>query len=231
LKSRRLTREFPFDLRLVDEYRNAPVIMFVLFPLTNEILFPSTYDLRVCYRPIARNKKMKLLTVLRRFDGKKTEPLVELADNIVTSDNIDELLAISEFEDARLQVAATWVLKRCQDNGISLSKQSIETLIDLLARVTYWEAQLHLLQMLSSLTIPSKKVSRLWKTSVALTGDANNFVRAWSYNLLAEIGDQHARRQKEVLGLLETADQDAAASVRARIRQIRKHLKWTKIVD
>ncbi len=175
---------------------------------------------------------MNIIAALRQFDGKHTEPLVPLADDFISSNcNFDELLAIAEHDDVKLQVAATWVLRRCCDNGVSFDEQTTKALIELLSRVSHWEARLHLLQILPSLTIHSGKVSKLWKILVELTGDSNNFVRAWSYNLLAEIGNQYPKRQKEVLGLLETADQDKAASVRARIRQIRKRLLWTRTVE
>lgn len=175
---------------------------------------------------------MDIFAALRRFDGKHSEPLVSVADDIISSGGrFDELLAIAEQDDVKLQVAATWVLKRCCGNGISFGPQTTNGLIELLSRVSHWEAQLHLLQIIPSLTIPPDKISKLWRTLIELTDDPNNFVRAWSYNLLAEIGNQQSRRRKKVLELLESAEQDKAASVRARIRQIRKRLPWTRTIE
>jgi HEAT repeat protein len=56
--------------------------------------------------------------------------------------------------------------------------------------------------------------------------DDNKFVRAWAYSVLASIGEQVKTDRKRIASTLKEAENDEAASVRARVRQLRKRFPW-----
>ena len=55
---------------------------------------------------------------------------------------------------------------------------------------------------------------------------ANTFIRAWSVHGAVVLADQHPAYRDSALDLLAAAEQDDAASVRARIRRTRKSFAW-----
>lgn len=173
---------------------------------------------------------MNLIERLQNFDGKLVEPLEDLAEELATgTDDVDQLLTVASSDDAKLQVAATWVLKRLVESDLALSQQQTREVLRLLKQVEHWEARLHLLQMLDKLAIPSRKAAGLFKRLKQLVGDENKLVRAWAYNGLFVLGDQQPRYRDEVVELLQEAEQDPAASVKARVRRICKQAEWAKI--
>jgi hypothetical protein len=168
-----------------------------------------------------------LSEALRQFDGKQVKSLERLAVQLQkTPASIDQLLTLSGSDNPRMQTAATWILKRLQERGVSLTAAQSRDVFRLLGRVPHWEAKLHLLQMLGELKIPARNAARLFEIFETDTRDPNKLVRAWSYNGLSVIGEQHEKYRADVTALLENSQHDEAASVRARVRQIRKTSAW-----
>lgn len=174
---------------------------------------------------------MDLAEELAAFDGKHNDTLEALAAKLTpAAPVVAELCALSRREDPKLQTAATWLLKRFQEEGLAFSAKQVEVLLDLFEAVTHWEAQLHLLQMLPGLTIPAARAAPLFSR---LKGEdflqaANKFVRAWSYNGLAVLASQHEQFRPIVTGLLKAGQEEEAASVRARIRNAIKAAPWVE---
>lgn len=170
---------------------------------------------------------MNIREAIRTFDGKHTEPLEAVASALQAQEGcIDELLVLSNSDEAKTQTAATWILKRLHDLPIIFTKSQTQKVLRLLRKVTAWEAKLHLLQILNGLEIPPQNGDRLRKTLDEHIRDENKLVRAWAYNGLFVLGDQIARYRGDVAALLDRAQEDPAASVRARVRQIRKAANW-----
>ena len=95
-----------------------------------------------------------------------------------------------------------------------------------MSNLNNWDTKLHVLQILPSLTIPSQQFDPLQRNLKENTRSENKLLRAWSFNGLAVLADQHSSLRTEVNGILSSAQNDEAASVRARIRQISKSLDW-----
>jgi HEAT repeat protein len=170
---------------------------------------------------------MNLSEELRKFDGKHIEPLEAIGAQLLQSEgSVDEVLALANSDEARMQTAATWILKWLQERHATLSKSQTQEVLRLLRGMSNWEAKLHLLQMLGGLQIPSRSGNSLHRFLKEHACDENKFVRAWSYNGLFVLGQQHARFRTEVGELLSQAQQDPAASVRARVRRICKTASW-----
>jgi hypothetical protein len=172
---------------------------------------------------------VNLIESLRKFDGKRTSELERLSVSMArTADSVAQLLAVAEHDDATVQVGATWILKRWLEEGVPHVEGSAADFVRLLKRATDWEVQLHLLQMLASLPVPAKSLSMLKKLLPRLLMDDNKFIRAWSLSLLAAMADQSQALRQDVISTIQIAENDDAAAVRARIRQIRKRYQWLK---
>ncbi|HIC82141.1 MAG TPA: hypothetical protein EYP07_14455 [Kiloniellaceae bacterium] len=172
--------------------------------------------------------------VLAAFDGKHKEPLEAFAARQVpTAPVVRALIAVADAPDERQQSGTTWLLKHYAEDGLAFSARQTARLLALLAQVTHWEAKLHLLQIFPSLTIPKPEAPALFTLlrGPGYLGDANKFVRAWTYNALAELAAQHPAKRAEVQALLARGEDDAAASVRARLRRIRKAHAWAGAGD
>ncbi|QDU73118.1 hypothetical protein Pan97_00850 [Bremerella volcania] len=172
---------------------------------------------------------MEILNSLRKFDGKHTDVLEQLAARVPRDqESLAQLLAAAEHDDKAIQVAATWLLKRWSDESEPLVESCAADLIALLRISSYWEVQLHLLQILSVVSLPRGSIAALKKVLPDLASDENKLVRAWTCSVFAAIGDCQPRFQKDALEVLSRAEEDEAASVRARVRQIRKCYRWAR---
>ena len=173
---------------------------------------------------------MKLLATLSGFDGKHTALLEQVsADTPRNADSTSQLVACAEHDDTKLQVAATWILKKWQDEGVLLDEEHLGELAKILHRADHWEVKLHILQIFSSIEIAPKLTPLLKKSLRKMVADEQKFVRAWSYSVLAKIADQDHAFREQLLARLAEAEQDEAASVKARLRQIRKKYKWANL--
>ena len=172
---------------------------------------------------------MELLSELSAFDGKHTEVLEALAARLSPRPAlVRDLCALAKQDEAKLQSAATWLLKRFHEQGYAYSEGEIAMLLDLLGSVGPWEAKLHLLQMLPGLAVPEDRKAGLWRLCKGenFLQSPNKFLRAWSYNALAVLATQHPAYRKDAAALLAAGREGEAASVRARIRNIVKELDW-----
>jgi len=172
---------------------------------------------------------MNILNSLKKFDGKHTDVLEQLAATAPRDESaLAQLLAAAEHDEDSIQVAATWVLKRWNDEHEPMVETCAADLVRLLGMARHWEVRLHLLQILSSVSLPTARMAALKKRLPELAGDENKLVRAWTYSVYAAVGDRQPKFQREVCLILERAEADEAASVRARVRQIRKRYPWAK---
>lgn len=174
---------------------------------------------------------MDIRAEIEKFDGHRTASLDSLAERLTPTEPVlRDLLRLAQSGDAKAQTASTWLLKRFQEDGHVFSKKDTGTLLALLCETDHWEARLHLLQMLPALTIPAERMERLRRAldSDAFVKSANKFVRAWSYNGLAILADQHPDLRPAVARILRAAQQGEAASVRARVRAILKSMSWAR---
>ncbi len=168
-----------------------------------------------------------LTQALFDFDGKSTGPLERFAATYTADANlIAELCDFAGGDDLNLQAAATWLLKRLGVTGAQLSASQSETLLSLLIQETSWLSRLHVLQMMDSLTLPAALAEPLMAALAEQATGANTFIRAWSVHGAVALADQHPEYRDSVLDLLAAADQDEAASVRARIRRTRGAFDW-----
>ncbi len=168
-----------------------------------------------------------LLEALGAFNGKGTDTLEAIADAYpATADQIQLLCELATSDYTRLQSASTWLLKRMLADGSALSPAQTELVLAVLLRECHWEARLHVLQMMGDLWVPDSMLPKLWNALRDQLKDTNKFIRAWAYFGAAVIADQHPAYRDNVLALLAKGAMEEAASVRARLRWIRKAFNW-----
>lgn len=130
---------------------------------------------------------------------------------------------IKLMEVPACQKGATWLLKAWLDSDQSITLKQASKIISHLGILEDWEAKLHILQCLPSLSIkPQQKLSVEKFLRTTLT-DKNKFVRAWSYNGFYELAKKYPEYQDETKHFFEMAMRDEAASVKARIRNLMKN--------
>ena len=168
-----------------------------------------------------------LTQALSDFDGKSTAPLERFAAAYsADAELVADLCEFAGGGDGNLQTAATWLLKRIGVTGAQLSPGQSEALLHLLIAETGWLPRLHVLQMMAGLTVPAALAEPLMDALAAQAAGANAFIRAWSVHGAAVLADQHPPYRDRALDLLAAAEQDEAASVRARIRRTREAYDW-----
>ena len=172
---------------------------------------------------------LDLESELAAYDGKHKDRLEALAAKLCPdAPTIRDLTALAQRDDAKLQAGATWLFKHLHDQGFTFSAKQSDALLALLETAGHWEARLQLLQILPALTIPKAHKTPLYR--LLLGGDylqsPNKFLRAWTYNALAVLADRFPDLRKAVAPLLAAAQEDEAASVRARLRAVVKEYGW-----
>ena len=163
---------------------------------------------------------MSLEQDVRSWDGKSADVIGEFYERHHDSGVFAETL-VTFIHDVTLQKGATWLLKRYLDSGRRLTSTQTHSVFRCLRGLECWEARLHALQCLPSLTISGRNKKKVDKFLRECIDSENKFVRAWAYGGFHELAKQHVEYQEEVQQLLASASKTEAASVRARIRNLR----------
>lgn len=174
---------------------------------------------------------------LASFDGRNTDVLERVAAALDQEANaVGTLIDFAEQDpDAPDATAATWVLLRLckQRQTASFDAAAITRLASLLTNTSQWEPRLHILQALARVDVQSALKPRqresLARRVMPLARDAKPFVAAWALNLLGQLGGGLSPAvQVTIAPLIHAAERDGPASVRARMRQLRRSgaLAW-----
>ncbi len=158
---------------------------------------------------------------LGAWDGKSAAPLQSIYERHGADEDFVATI-LARFPDANLQRAATWLLKRHLELGNPLSARECRSILGSLSVQQDWESRLHLLQCLPHLSIPDEDRVGLEQFLDACVRSDKKFVRAWAYSGYNELALRFPQTREAVDGLLARAAGSEAASVRARIRNLRK---------
>ncbi len=168
---------------------------------------------------------MSLEEAIRSWDGKAVGPI---AGAYAAYSDWDEFvpIVVEYLERKEGEVGASWLLKNYLESGNEVDGKTATAIYRLLPGLEKWEARLQVLQCIPY--IPISKASRLGVEAFLRAGirDINKFVRAWSYNGFCELAQAFPEYRAEVRQLFDTAMNEETASVRARIRNIRKKGAW-----
>ena len=155
------------------------------------------------------------------WDGKSAAALQSTYErHSAEEDFVATILA--HLSDVESQRAVTWLLKKHLEVGNSLTVADCRAVFGTLSVQEHWEGKLHILQCLPYLSIPEDDSAGLEQFLDACLESERKFVRAWAYNGFNELSLRFPRYREKVDGMLARAGESESASVRARIRNIRK---------
>lgn len=123
---------------------------------------------------------------------------------------LDEVPTIAE--------GATWMLKADLEQGCVLSPQDIERLASQVSGVKTWQTQLHICQSIRYLKVPKQVEQNIENWLTKLLDTRRPFLRAWSVDAYCRLLGGNSHKTKS---LLERMEKDEAASVRARVRNLK----------
>src|SRR3984893_3953700 len=166
---------------------------------------------------------MSIRDELKQFDGKHTDVLEGiLSRHRPTNSFIRALVILVADKEPKIQTAATWLLKRLAENEVQFKAEHLMALFGSLSELTHWISKLHVCQMLQYVAIPKDSDRTVALFLERNLRDENKYLRAWSYNGFYELARRHEKYIAYALEQLERGETDKAASVKARIRNIRK---------
>ena len=164
-----------------------------------------------------------LRDALTAFDGRATTILGEAEARFARQPGyLAALIDLAGDGEERVSGGATWLIKARLEAGGRLGASETTALLAKLATVTAWGAQLHLCQIAQHLTVSAGDAERLSRWLEGLLAHERPFLRAWSLDALCRIARQHDGYRARALDALEAGERDPAASVKARVRRLRK---------
>lgn len=164
---------------------------------------------------------MNLATAIASWDGRSADDIAAVYQKYSGQRGFSKsLLKLLQVEE--LQAGASWLLKAWLEKGGRLSKQDTGSFFHSFYVFQHWSARLHGLQCLPYLDVPDVEEKSLERFLRQQLTHENKFVRAWAYNGFALLSRKNPEFRQETELLFEMAMRDEAASVKARIRQIRK---------
>lgn len=164
---------------------------------------------------------------LLEFDGKAISLLSEA--RVLCRDRPGYIADLMQFcTDPRAHVAdgAAWIVKAEIDDGARLDSVALDPLVQHLGAVPSWQAQLCLCQAVSGFDLTADQAALFYAWADTLADHDRPFLRAWSLHARVTISQKHPDFRAQAKAALNAADQDKAASVRARARNLRKGLSW-----
>lgn len=160
---------------------------------------------------------------LKSFDGKATTILTEIRATFGGEEALlSGLVPLVAHAETQVSDGATWLIKDLLDDGVRLTPSQIEDLIGQLDAATSWQAQLHLCQSIRHLEIPEHQTIPCADWLAPLLQSERPFLRAWSMDALQHLASRNSKLGGAAKIALAAAEQDPAASVRARARNWRK---------
>ena len=164
-------------------------------------------------------------TLFQKYDGKSVAPFKRVAVRWdPTPSSMRQLIRLVASPDERVQVGATWVLKRWIETDSGDPGPVTPMLLDLVEVEMATDAKLHLLQLLQHLEIPRDREHDLYSACSQLLDHPNKFLRAWAFNGLGLVAIQNRDYRPRVEGLFAEAESTQPSSVMSRIRNLRKQL-------
>ncbi|MBV0913768.1 hypothetical protein [Anianabacter salinae] len=176
--------------------------------------------------PVSAMQIAQVRASLGAYDGRSPSALAELAVRFHNEPGfLDCIVDLAASEEERVSEGATWILKSALEAGGSLDAARTERLIASLDKVTAWQARLHVCQIVRRLEVPGVDEDRLRAWLLDRLGAERPFLRAWALDALCSLAGTADD------SLLEKMAEDPAASVRARVRNLRKDFERRRPKD
>ena len=160
---------------------------------------------------------------LGQFDGKATSVLSEIRAVFGDGEAFrDDLVRLAGQGQAPIAAGATWLIKALLDDGVRLTPSQTEALVGALDALRSWQAQLHVCQSVGRLDLSAVQADTCADWAARLVRSDRPFLRAWAMDALQHLASRSLHAKILAEAALAVAEQDPAASVRARARKWRK---------
>lgn len=162
----------------------------------------------------------RLREELCAYDGRSPTLLSEISVRYRGQTGFQSDLVTLAFDEVpTIADGATWILKAELEDGCVLPPQDVERLAERLNEVKAWQAQLHICQLIRYLKVPEKS-EQSFETWLETMLDARRpFLRAWSVDAYCRLCGGNSQK---TMSLLDRMKEDEAASVRARVRNLKR---------
>ena len=137
----------------------------------------------------------------------------------------DDLIRLCCDPRAGIAAGATWILKAEADDGARFDATTITPLMTALGSLPSWQASLHVCQAAEALQLSPEQAGAFFDWAASLTDHARPFLRAWSLHAMVITALSFDSYRDAAEAALAAADDDPAASVRARARKLGKRLE------
>ena len=159
------------------------------------------------------------------FDGRDTLPLEALAlEHQGDAGYLGAVWDVAEEADGQALVAASWLLLRVYRKDAAAACGAADRLAGLLMRADHHHARLHIIQSLDrAAAAGGMRAPQREQLAAALRADAAHdrpFIRAWTLSVLARLSADTPSVRPWVRELVERAEHEGPASLRARLRQV-----------
>lgn len=173
--------------------------------------------------PDSKSLEDAILERILEFDGKTTGSL-EIACQSAGQDfsGFGRLLELAGGKDIRLQIAATWTIRKLLELGAVLTAKDLKRFSKTAAAQRAWESQLHMAQCIQFLGDGDLDTGTLAQTLQPWCDAERPFLRAWALDGLCRLALRDPDLKPRALELLAKGAEDPAASVRARVRNLRE---------
>ncbi|MEO1198959.1 MAG: hypothetical protein AAFX39_06960 [Pseudomonadota bacterium] len=159
---------------------------------------------------------------LRELDGTSTDPLSELGKTLGDQPAVlSGLIRLADHDAEPISDRATWLLLDLLRHDVRLTRTQTGDLVDRLAGITSWQAQLHICQSGAYLDVTAAEATIIADWLTPMLRSKRPFLRAWSMDALQHLAAHRSDMIERAEAALQAAEQDPAASVRARARHWR----------
>ncbi|MEM7300166.1 MAG: hypothetical protein AAF468_03700 [Pseudomonadota bacterium] len=159
---------------------------------------------------------------LAEFDGKAVSLLTETEAMLGSRPGyLDGLIAVAGDREVSVGDGATWLFKSALESGQTLSVGQSEHLIATLPDLKGWAAQLHICQSVRYFSLDETQAEVVAGWLEPLLAHKRPFLRAWSLDAIWCLAKSHDKLRDRADTALSNAENDDAASVRARARNLK----------
>lgn len=167
--------------------------------------------------------RQQLAAALAAYDGRHVDVLEELRDELrPDAAMLRAAVSLSCDDDVRVAQGASWLLQAWLERGARATPKLVAVLVAALPGVRDKWVRQHLSRCLPLVPLAEASVEAARDFLVHGCRHEQPFVRAWSIDSLHRLAHAHPGCAEPARRALEAGQHDAAASVRARVRNIQR---------
>lgn len=156
---------------------------------------------------------------IRQWDGKSTLPLTQIYEADCNKPDFASML-VALLSEQGFQRGASWLLKHHVDTGHDINPADARTCYRSLDQLTYWDAQLHILQAMHAMPIGADQKHAVQDFLEQCVNSRRTLIRAWAYTGFVVLAGQFKEyRSRTHALLLRAKEQESAGSIKVRIRR------------